>query len=76
MKNSNRIAKQFFGPDLPDLRDLVYETSLLLVNSHFSINQARPTVPNFIEVGGLHINDPKPLPPVCYSILHIFYYLF
>lgn len=64
MENSNRIAKQFFGNDLPDLRDLAYKTNLFLVNSHFSINQARPTVPNFIEVGGLHINQPKPLPKV------------
>lgn len=62
MKNSNPIAKKFFGVDLPDLRDLAQRTSLILVNSHFSINQARPAVPNFIEVGGLHIREPKALP--------------
>lgn len=66
MKKSNTIAKRFFGPDLPDLSDLVYKINLLLVNSHFSVNQARPTVPNFVEVGGLHINEPKPLPEVLY----------
>lgn len=62
MKNSNPIAKQFFGEDLPDLQDLAQRTSLILVNSHFSINQARPAVPNFIEVAGLHIRETKALP--------------
>lgn len=64
MENSNKAARKFFGADLPDLRDLAYKTNLFLVNSHFSINQARPTVPNFVEVGGLHINEPKPLSKV------------
>ncbi|RZC42454.1 UDPGT domain containing protein, partial [Asbolus verrucosus] len=61
---SNRIAKEFFGPTLPTLEKLALNTSLILVNSHFSMNYARPTVPNFIEIGGLHIHEPKPLPKV------------
>lgn len=65
-RKSDKIAKNFFGADLPDLEDLAYQTNLFLVNSHFSLNQARPTVPNFIEVGGLHIKQPKPLPEVCF----------
>lgn len=64
MNPSNKLAKEFFGPGLPDLDDLVRNTSLLMVNSHFSLNHARPTVPNFVEVGGLHIHDSKPLPKV------------
>ncbi|KAL3282882.1 hypothetical protein HHI36_006040 [Cryptolaemus montrouzieri] len=57
----NKISRDFFGQDLPDLNDIIANTSVLLVNSHFSINTARPTVPNFVEVGGLHIESPKPL---------------
>ncbi|KAJ8976653.1 hypothetical protein NQ317_010368 [Molorchus minor] len=48
---SNRLAKEFFGEGMPDLDVLAYNTSLFLVNSHLSIYQARPTVPNFVEVG-------------------------
>ncbi|KAI7815544.1 UDP-glucuronosyltransferase [Rhyzopertha dominica] len=59
---SNALARNFFGPNLPHLKELTFNMSLLLVNSHFSLNQARPTVPNFVEVAGLHIRDPKPLP--------------
>nr|QIK00371.1 UDP-glycosyltransferase [Xylotrechus quadripes] len=60
-KVSNRMAKEFFGEDMPDLSVLAYNTSLLLTNSHFSIFHARPTVPNFVEVAGVHLRDPKPL---------------
>ncbi|XP_066998498.2 UDP-glycosyltransferase UGT5 [Anabrus simplex] len=61
-KYTNQIARNFFGKDLPPVWDLVKNTSLILVNSHFSINQPRPLVPAFVEVGGLHIEEPKPLP--------------
>lgn len=58
---SDRLVKDFFGPQTPPLEDLIQNTSLVLVNSHFSMQQSRPTVPNFVEVAGLHIRDPKPL---------------
>ncbi|KAK9878455.1 hypothetical protein WA026_022095 [Henosepilachna vigintioctopunctata] len=58
-RKQTQISREFFGKDLPDLNDIVANTSLLLVNSHLSVNMARPTVPNFIEVGGLHIESPK-----------------
>nr|XP_008191746.2 PREDICTED: UDP-glucuronosyltransferase 2B15-like [Tribolium castaneum] len=59
---SDRLVKKFFGPTTPSLENLIRNTSLVLVNSHFSMQQARPLVPNFIEVGGLHIREPQPLP--------------
>lgn len=58
------MTKNFFGPDLPTVEEMTYNTSLLFVNSHFSINYARPLVPNVIEVAGIHIQEPKPLLPV------------
>lgn len=55
MKPSNVLAQQFFGENLPDLNVLAYNTSLQLVNTHFSVNSVRPLVPNVVEVAGLHI---------------------
>ncbi|CAG9764168.1 unnamed protein product [Ceutorhynchus assimilis] len=52
---SNLLAKNFFGENMPHLDDLAYNTSLQLINSHFSIHTSRPLVPTVIEVGGLHI---------------------
>jgi hypothetical protein len=37
-------------------------TSLLLINSHVSSYEAIPQVPNTIEIGGFHIEEPKKLP--------------
>ncbi|XP_055609265.1 UDP-glycosyltransferase UGT5-like [Uranotaenia lowii] len=36
--------------------------SLVFLNQHFSISSPRPMATNMIEVGGVHIDDPKPLP--------------
>lgn len=46
---------------MPHLRELVKETSLLFVNSHFSFGGSRPYAPTIIELGGIHIKEAKPL---------------
>ncbi|XP_055609266.1 UDP-glycosyltransferase UGT5-like [Uranotaenia lowii] len=38
------------------------QVSLVFLNNHFSIGMPRPYAPNMIEVGGVQIDDPKPLP--------------
>jgi glucuronosyltransferase len=38
--------------------------SLLLTNTHFSINYLMPTSPAVVQVGGMHCVPPKPLPTV------------
>lgn len=59
---TQRIARRYFGDSLPPLADIARNTSLLLLNSHFSMNQPRPLVTQIVEVGGLHLSPPKPLP--------------
>ncbi|CAG2053468.1 unnamed protein product [Timema podura] len=60
---TNELSKRYFGNDVSPIWKIAKKnTSLILVNSHFSINGIRPTVPGFIEVGGLHIHEPNPLP--------------
>jgi glucuronosyltransferase len=59
-----RYAREHFGDDVPALSDIARNTSLLLVNTHFSLNRPRPLVPGVVEVGGLHIKPPKKLPKV------------
>ncbi|KAJ8918828.1 hypothetical protein NQ315_011114 [Exocentrus adspersus] len=57
----NKILKEYF-PDAPDLSELNYNASLVLLNSHESVNDAVPHVPNMIDIGGYHVNPPKELP--------------
>ncbi|KAH9636654.1 hypothetical protein HF086_003472 [Spodoptera exigua] len=53
---SQAISDRLFGPG-PKLETLAQNYSLVLSNSHFSINEVRPLVPTLVEVGGLHLND-------------------
>ncbi|KAF2881519.1 hypothetical protein ILUMI_24653 [Ignelater luminosus] len=65
MDNLNsKVALEVFRNDLPPLRNIAINASLVLVNSHFSLNLPRPLVPAVIEVGGLHIGEAKKLPQV------------
>lgn len=48
----------------PTLERMLNNVSLTLVNSHHTIGVPRPYLPGVIEVGGMHIKDPKSLPKV------------
>lgn len=52
----DRLLKQYF-PDAPDLRDIMYNVSLILLNSHTSYTESVPLVPNMIEIAGFHITE-------------------
>lgn len=62
--------KRYFSPlvkkgvELPPLIDLIHNVSLVLVNSHPALQYPRPSTPNMIQVGGMHIlrNAPATLP--------------
>ncbi|KAL3267332.1 hypothetical protein HHI36_011463 [Cryptolaemus montrouzieri] len=58
-----------YHPDAPDLNDLIYNTSLLLINSDPSVYDSLPRIPNIINIAGFHIAKPKPLPKDVQSIL-------
>ncbi|XP_018319851.1 UDP-glucuronosyltransferase 2A3 [Agrilus planipennis] len=63
MSHNTEVARNFFGQEMPHLNDLIYNhTSMVLINTHFSINYVSPKVPNFIEIAGIHIPPSKPLP--------------
>ncbi|XP_021918141.1 UDP-glucuronosyltransferase 2B14-like [Zootermopsis nevadensis] len=58
----DKLSKKYYGQDIPPLSELKKRTSLILVNSHFSLTNPRPTVPGVVEVGGLHIQHGGKLP--------------
>lgn len=57
----NEILQECF-PNPPHLNDLLYNVSLIFLNSHVSTNQPKPHVPAMVEIGGYHIKQPKSLP--------------
>nr|CAD7450895.1 unnamed protein product [Timema bartmani] len=60
----DRIARKFFRDSLPPLVELAHRTSLVLVNTHFSVNRPRPLVPAIVEVGGIHLKKREKLPQI------------
>lgn len=55
------FGKYIEGP-LPSIRDLEKKVSLMLINSHRSLDIPRPTISGLVNVGGIHIKPAKPLP--------------
>jgi UDP:flavonoid glycosyltransferase YjiC (YdhE family) len=49
-------------PNGPDLNEILYNASVVFVNSHHSTNDPVPYVPNMIDIGGFHVKPPKKLP--------------
>nr|CAI5816849.1 unnamed protein product [Callosobruchus analis] len=49
-------------PNRFDFESTLYNVSLVLCNSHESVNQPVPMVPNMVHIGGYHIKPPKDLP--------------
>nr|XP_018911268.1 PREDICTED: UDP-glucuronosyltransferase 2C1-like [Bemisia tabaci] len=59
------LRKHFVYPgseNMPPLREMAKNVSLLLLNSHFSIGYPRPYPPNMIDVAGMHLKPIKKLP--------------
>lgn len=58
------LAEKYFGRKMNSFYKLMMNTSLILVNSHFSLHSSVPLVPGIVEIGGVHISTPKRLPAV------------
>lgn len=56
----------------PPLEHMLNNVSLTLTNSHYAIHIPRPYIPGVVEVGGMHIKQPKSLPKVrVYDLINV-----
>lgn len=74
-RTDNVILREKFGSDMPSVTDIAKKISLLLVNTHYSLSGPRALSPKVIEVGGVHIKEPKPIDEVSDDKLSFEYYL-
>ncbi|KAJ4431914.1 hypothetical protein ANN_20520 [Periplaneta americana] len=75
--NMEAMAKEFFKQDLPSFVDIQRNFSLVLENTVFGLEDARPLTPNIIPIGGMHVKEkPDPLPKVPYYYYYYYYYYF
>lgn len=49
---------------VPQIRDIMKNISVTLVNSHYAIDFIKPELPNILPIAGLHMAPRKPLPTV------------
>ncbi|XP_057663227.1 uncharacterized protein LOC130898167 [Diorhabda carinulata] len=61
-EKEKQIVRSHMGEEASNLESYTQNLRLLLVNTHYSLTLTKPTVPNVIEVGGIHIKQPKVLP--------------
>ncbi|CAH2232694.1 jg5319 [Pararge aegeria aegeria] len=60
-----KILEKKFG-NIPDLRELGKNMSVILLNSLHVLSGAMPLVPGLVEVGGMHLSsERKPIPQRC-----------
>ncbi|CAH1101184.1 unnamed protein product [Psylliodes chrysocephalus] len=62
LPKADKIARKYFGEDMPYLGDIEKNISLMMLNVNPIIHTVRPNVPNVIEINQMHIRDKKPLP--------------
>jgi glucuronosyltransferase len=58
---NTKIYRQYLGQDYPNLVEIESKVSIVFSNSHFSINSPRPTLPDIVEIGGIHCRNSEPL---------------
>lgn len=60
----NQVLRERFGDDIPDVAEIAKKISLTFVNQHYSYSGPRPLSNQLVELGGIHIREPKPIPEV------------
>ncbi|CAG9863774.1 unnamed protein product [Phyllotreta striolata] len=55
------LLKKYIDKNL-SINEAIENVNLILLNSHASVTEPAPHTPNMIEVGGMHMAPPKPLP--------------
>ncbi|CAD7082964.1 unnamed protein product [Hermetia illucens] len=58
----DRLAASFYNYTLPSFQSLEQRTTVALLNIHSATDFNIPLGPNVIAVGGLEVDEPKPLP--------------
>ncbi|KYM99800.1 PREDICTED: UDP-glucuronosyltransferase 2B31-like [Cyphomyrmex costatus] len=56
-REQDRMIREHFGPDMPSVRELEKKVSLVLINSHITLNGIQPKTAAAVDVGGIHVQD-------------------
>lgn len=63
----DELIENAYGTKLPSISELEKHTAIAFISTTPAFDYPQPLPENVIQVGGLHIGDPKPLPKVIQS---------
>ncbi|XP_055547923.1 UDP-glucosyltransferase 2-like [Wyeomyia smithii] len=58
----DKVIERNFGSNMTKSRELMHRIDFLMTNVEPALGYVRPSVPQTIQLGFLHIEEPKPLP--------------
>ncbi|KAL3288281.1 hypothetical protein HHI36_002729 [Cryptolaemus montrouzieri] len=67
---ADRIAKSYFGHDMPYIEDVIKNTSLLFSNVNPLFSDQRPQVPNIMHFSNVHILTKSHVPQVRFLFIY------
>lgn len=70
--SDDTIIRRKFGENTPSVTDLSKNIGVMLVNTHYSLNGAKPLSPKVVEIGGAHIKEAEPIEKVKNCLIFIF----
>jgi glucuronosyltransferase len=57
-----RLYNKYFPNAKRSFDEMYKNSAIIFMNNHVSASSARPYLPNMIEIGGVHVEEAKPLP--------------
>lgn len=64
------IAEKYLGKNIPDIRDMARNISIMFHAHQEAVTFVRPSLPNFIPFGNFHVSEKHPtLPKVIAEII-------
>jgi glucuronosyltransferase len=58
----DKVSREYFGPETPTAVEIEGNASMIFNHAHFLLTHPRPSLPDTVEVGGMHCRPPKALP--------------
>lgn len=63
-RSDDVLLRKKFGEEIPSVTELSKHVSMMFVNTHYTLSGAKPLPPTVVELGGVHIQEPKPIDEV------------
>jgi glucuronosyltransferase len=75
MPEFESVYRDHLGDNIPSYSEILSNASMIFANGHFAVNSVRPSLPDLVDIGGIHCRQGKKLPEVNNSYITILVFL-